>query len=178
MRTSSAAPAARGRPGAASATQTNAIHPRYRGDNPKRGKGESKTKKPAHGMEADGCRQTNVGPACMGGNPPQRAFFYPMVKVKTKLPKSYRLRRTSSPGSLTCPAVDPPLPKRSTTSAQTVDEIRAKSLFSPKWLKKSAPNRSFALISAQKGIFVQILHNFVLILLKKDLKAMVSRLNG
>ena len=56
--TSSAAPSARGRPGAASAVLGNdkPPHPRYRGDDPKRGKRESKTKKPAHGMEADGRR--------------------------------------------------------------------------------------------------------------------------
>ena len=38
---------------------------------------KAKTKMPAHGMEADGRRQSNAGPACMGGNPPSKLSFHP-----------------------------------------------------------------------------------------------------
>ena len=59
--------------------------PGYRGDNPKEGKWESKakakpkTKKPAQGMEAEGCRQSKAcgNAKCMGGYPPQ-IFIYPL----------------------------------------------------------------------------------------------------
>ena len=75
------------------------FHPRYRGDNPKTGKWESKakakSKKPAQGMEAEGCRQSNAcGYAkCMGGNPPRKTFFHP---PRIKLSKAYRRRRRTS----------------------------------------------------------------------------------